>query len=294
MQYPAIAIAPYGTRFSGRYDRMSCDALIWPLGQPRRLQGATLAEMGEQDHLILYPRNEFHLRPFHRLNAKISLMVQEPRVIHGHHRRWLGLSHRKFFRVLTHDRALINRIPNGVFVPFGTTWVPDWQDRDLTKTRMCSLIASAKRSQEGHRLRHEIVDWARAEGLPLEAMGGGYAPFDAKADGLAPFRYSVVIENAREPDYFSEKLVDSVLCLTVPIYWGCPNIADYMPVEGMVICESAADIQKALRSMSEADYAARLPGLQAARPKAALWTDLERRTAEALRDSLRESQRKPF
>ncbi|QPM92138.1 glycosyltransferase family 10 domain-containing protein [Pseudooceanicola algae] len=286
MQNPAIAIAPYGTRLTGRYDRQPCDDLIWPLGQPDRLRGATLGEMTAGDHLILYPRNEFHLRPFHRLRAQISLMVQEPRVIHGHHRRWLRLSARKFFRVISHDRGLVDGLANGIFVPFGTTWVSDWKTRDLTKTGMSSLIASAKRSQEGHRLRHEVVDWAAGQGIDLQAMGGGYAPFDQKADGLAPYRYSVVIENAREPDYFSEKLVDAMLCLTVPIYWGCPNIADYIPTGGMVICDDINDIQTALRGMSVADYGARLPALMAARPEVARWTDLELRTAEALRDSL--------
>jgi len=34
---------------------------------------------------------------------------------------------------------------------------------------------------------------------------------------LTPYRYSVVIENVREPGYFSEKLVDALLCGTVPI-----------------------------------------------------------------------------
>lgn len=242
--------------------------------------------MGREDHLILYPRNEFHLRPFHRLKAKISIMVQEPRVIHARHRRWLKLTHRKFFRVFSHDRALVDALPNGVFVPFGTTWVPDWESRDLTKTKMCSLIASAKRSQVGHRLRHDIADWSAAEGIGLDVMGGGYAPFDEKADGLAPYRYSVVIENSREADYFSEKLLDALFCLAVPIYWGCPNIGDYIDTSGLIICESEAEIQAALRAMSEEDYAARVPALERAREQMRPYANLELRTAEAMVASL--------
>ncbi|WP_375176105.1 glycosyltransferase family 10 domain-containing protein [Pseudooceanicola sp.] len=283
---PAIAILPYGRLFGAGYLGIGCDDLHWPLGQPDRLRGKTLRDMQRTDHLIVYPRPALHLRPLFGLKARLSMMVQEPRVIHNDHRRLLRVTHRRFFRVLTHDRALIGRIPNGVFVPFGTTWVPEWRDLDLTKSRSCSLIASAKRSQEGHRVRHAIADHIRDSGLDVDVMGGGYAPFEAKSDGLAPYRYSVVIENAREPDYFTEKLIDAILCLSVPIYWGCPNIAEYFDPAPFVICETEAEIMAAMDQMSDADYAARLPGLQALRDQAARYGDLHLRTAEALRDSL--------
>ena len=82
-------------------------------------------------------------------------------------------------------------------------------------------------------------------------MGGGYKAFKQKADGLAPYRYSVVIENVRERNYFTEKLIDALLCGTVPIYWGCPNIGDFFDTTGMMICESEADIQAALDKYDE-------------------------------------------
>ena len=242
--------------------------------------------MGPEDHLLVYPRSEYHIKPFRRLKAKLSLMVQEPRCVHQKHRSLLRLSHRKFFRVLSHDKALVAGLPNGVFVPFGTTWVPDWQERDLSKSKSCALIASAKRSQEGHRLRHEIVEWARQETLDITALGGGYQPFQDKADGLAAFRYSVVIENGREPDYFSEKLIDALLCLTVPIYWGSPNIDAYIPTDAMILCETKRDIQAAMTQVSPQDYAARVSALHEARQAALKYFDLEGRSVAALVASL--------
>lgn len=280
---PAVAILPYEMRLRSGYERIACSQLIWPLGCPDRLQGGgVLADMVATDHLLVYPRSEYHLWPYWKLKAQVSLMVQEPRAIHQKHRSWLWLSHRKFFRVLSHDKALVGAVPNGVFVPFGTTWVSDWRDRDLSKSQSCSLIASSKRSQIGHRLRHEIVDWARAEGLDMTAMGGGYAPFAVNAEGLARFRYSVVIENVREPDYFSEKLIDSLLCLTVPIYWGCPNISEYLPTEALILCENADQVKAAVWAVSAEDYQQRRANLQQARQAALKYVDLERRSAEAL------------
>ncbi|WP_407495245.1 glycosyltransferase family 10 domain-containing protein [Pseudooceanicola sp. MF1-13] len=224
MSEPAIAVLPYGVLLGAGYLNLSCDDLEWPLGQPDRLRQKSLRDMTRDDHLIVYPRPALHYRPLFGLKARVSMMVQEPRAIHWDHRLLLRASWRKFHRVLTHDRDLISKIPNGVFVPFGTTWVPNWQELDLTKSKNCSLIASSKTSQEGHKLRHSVADYVKAQQLDVDVMGSGYRSFETKSDGLASYRYSVVIENVREPDYFTEKLLDALLCLTVPIYWGCPNI----------------------------------------------------------------------
>jgi len=279
---PALAILPYGRKLGLRPGAIPLDSLDWPLGLPERLAGGRLRDLAPTDHLLLWPRGTHHVRPGFGTRAKVSIMVMEPAAIHARHLARLRRSHRRFHRVLVHNRPLLEAIPNGLFLPYGTTWVPDWRTRDLTKTAMCSLIASGKRSQDGHRLRHRMAEEVRAEGLPVDVMGRGYRPFETKADGLAPFRYSIVIENVREPDYFSEKLIDALLCLTVPIYWGCPNIGDHVDTSGVILCDTADDIRAALAAMSEADYAARLPALEAARRDAAAFTDLEIRAARLL------------
>ena len=283
---PAIAVLPYGHRQGRRLCFTPLSDLHWPLGRPERLNQGTVGDMGADDHLIIFPKTCSHFDQRHGVRAKVSIMVVEPSIIHAKHLRLLRLSHRRFFRVLSFNRAFLSRIPNGLFLPYGTSWVPDWRDMRIEKTVMCSLIASAKRDSEGHKLRHRIVEHIRDRRLNIDVMGGGYAPFERKSDGLAPYRYSVVIENVREPNYFSEKLIDALLCLTVPIYWGCPNIGEYFDTSGMVICQSEEDIGAALAEMSEVDYAVRLPALEAVREVADGYTVLEQRAAEAVRASL--------
>ena len=151
---------------------------------------------------------------------------------------------------------------------------------------MCSLIASAKRDSAGHQLRHRIVDHIRATGRDVAVMGGGYAPFERKADGLAPYRYSVVIENVREPDYFSEKLIDALLCLTVPIYWGCPNLGDFIDTGPIIECANRDDIMRAIRNASETDFEQRLPSIRKLKPELEKFCDFETRAAKAIRDTL--------
>jgi hypothetical protein len=283
---PAIAVLPYGRQLGPRLAGVPVSDLVWPLGCPRRLEGARVGDMGVDDHLIVFPKTMTQLGLRRGTRARISLVLGEPSVIHAKHLALLRLTHRRFWRVLSFNETLLARIPNGIFFPLGTTWVPEWRDLARDKTAMCSLISSAKRDSTGHKLRHQIAGWAQSTSQDIAVMGRGYTPFERKADGLAPYRYSVVIENVREKNYFSEKLVDAVLCNAVPIYWGCPNLERFMDPAGIIQCRSGDEIRRAILAMSEEDFAARLPQLQDIQPVLAGYCDLEKRAAEAIYASL--------
>lgn len=276
---PAVAVLPYGKKLGYRPGQLPLDALNWPLGQPERLKGRLLKDLEADDHLVIYPASTAHIRPSFGTRAKVSMMVVEPRALQQRHYDRLKWSHKRFHRVLCANEPFLASIPNGAFLPFGSTWVPDWQDLDTTKTHNMSLIASSKRDLEGHVLRHETVEWATAEGLDVDVMGRGYKPFEVKSDGLAPYRYSVVIENVREPDYFTEKLIDAILCECVPIYWGCPNIDRFFDTSGMILCETEEEVHAAIRGADEDGFNARLPALRAIKEQAAHFGDLEKRAA---------------
>ncbi len=103
------------------------------------------------------------------------------------------------------------------------------------KPWMMSAIASTRDHIIGHRLRNDFVARVEAEIPEVEVFGRGRArPLEDKWDGLAPYRYSLVIENSSQPDYWTEKIADALLTYTVPLYFGATNIADYFP-EGSYI-----------------------------------------------------------
>ncbi len=280
-----VAILPYGRKLGVQPSRIPLRDLLWPLGEPAGIAGGCLGDLTADDHLIVFPRSHLHVRPSFGTRAGVSLLLTEPRAIHARQMRLLRVTYRRFHRVLTSDETLLSRLPNAVFFPFGSTWVPEWRELDTRKTAMCSLIASAKRSQPGHVLRHEIAGWARDAGVPVDVMGRGYRPIARKSDGLAPYRFSVVIENVRERNYFTEKLIDALLCRTVPIYWGCPNIGDFLDTRAMIICENAAEIRQAVNRMSQDVYLSHLPALDSVRPRADDYGDLYARAARAVRDA---------
>lgn len=278
-----VAILPYGSK-PKRLADVPLTQLNWPLGTPPDLLGC-VGDLGSGDHLILYPSTWIYGPRAWGISAKRSVMIVEPEAIHKKHMVALRYLHRSFHRIFTCNPQLLESIPNGQFLAFGGTWVADWETLDCTKSRMCSLIASAKRKQTGHRLRHALIDALAKNGPKLDLMGRGYNPFEKKAEGLAPYRYSVIIENVREPGYFTEKLIDCLLCEAVPIYWGAPDIGSFLDADGMILCASLGDLQRALSEMSEADYAARRTVIEANKRAATAYLNHEKVAALAVLDA---------
>jgi len=287
MKYaPAIAIIPYGTYPNFGLCDMSLDELDWPLGRPERLIHGTISDMEKTDHLITNPRKSVFLFPRFNVKAQISLVICEPDIIHQKYINWSSFLHWRFYKILTKSEILLKNIENGIFFLSGSTFIKDINSVNIAKTNLLSLIASKKNNLEGHKLRHEIVDYLSNINLEADIMGRGYKSFENKEDGLASYQYSIVIENNQESNYFTEKLIDCCLCETIPIYWGAPNIGNYFDVRGMIICKTAADIKIALNSISSVDYTSKLNWIKANRKKAMGYIDFEKRVATDIQKTL--------
>lgn len=282
MRDPYIAVLPYGYSLGPQVAQMPLATLHWPLGVPGGLAGI-VADLGPQDHLLVFPKTSMQLKWNWGTRAKISLLVVEPRVIHARHLRALRLTHRRFHRVFTHDAATLARLPNAQFLPAAVTWVPDYATLDFGKTAEVSLIASARRDTQGHQLRHDVVDALREEGLDVDVMGRGYAPFEQKHEGHAPYRFSVVIENVRADGYFTEKLIDALLCESIPIYWGAPDVDAHFDAGGLIACETLDEIMHAVRSSDSDRYDQMRPALMRAKTKAEGLRDYQVLAAKVLR-----------
>jgi hypothetical protein len=104
-------------------------------------------------------------------------------------------------------------------------------------------MISEKRQAPGHRLRHILAQHIlKTPGLPVDIYGRGcrfYRPLIAgdrrlkgEFQGKEPFlayRFHIAVENYSFSDYFSEKVIDPLLCESTPLYWGCKNIDKYFP-----------------------------------------------------------------
>ncbi|MDA8668193.1 glycosyltransferase family 10 [Alphaproteobacteria bacterium] len=103
------------------------------------------------------------------------------------------------------------------------------------KKNRISLVISNKNFSEGHKKRIKFVEELKK--LPIakyiDIFGHGYNNIPDKWDAIAPYKYHIVLENSVQPDYWSEKLADSFLGFSLPIYYGCPNIYDYFDKDSL-------------------------------------------------------------
>lgn len=99
-----------------------------------------------------------------------------------------------------------------------------------------SWVTSNKMVFRGHRSRMKFLSNIQKE-IKLDLFGYGIRPIDNKWDALAPYRYSLAIENYSNKYYWSEKIADCYLAWAMPIYYGCTRISEYFPPESMIIID---------------------------------------------------------
>jgi hypothetical protein len=74
--------------------------------------------------------------------------------------------------------------------------------------------------------------------------------------------FHVSIENCCEVNYFTEKLIDCFATYTVPIYIGCPNVADYFNMDGMIIAANHGELPAIINRLSPQDYWGRIGAMR--------------------------------
>ncbi len=108
------------------------------------------------------------------------------------------------------------------------------------KKNIISLMISDKYFSVGHQYRHILCSKILKSDLPVDIYGRGCKFYSflndsrikGNFDNLEPYLnyvYHIAIENHVTPHYFSEKIINPLLCETVPVYLGCKNIDSYFP-----------------------------------------------------------------
>lgn len=116
----------------------------------------------------------------------------------------------------------------------------DYKDYDFLsscpppeKTHTLSWVTSNLSVRKGHRKRLEFLESIRGR-IEFDLFGRGFNPVGDKWEALGPYRYSLAVENHRNPYYWTEKIADCYLAWTMPVYCGCTRIAELFPPESMV------------------------------------------------------------
>ncbi|MDB6174722.1 MAG: hypothetical protein JWL59_4033 [Chthoniobacteraceae bacterium] len=175
------------------------------------------------------------------------------------------------------DRGGIYRpAPPYVHLHLGKDWNYLNQAPEPRKPITLGIICSALDKLPGHqeRIRFlerldasdiEYVLWGR--GTAMERFRGYRGFVKSKWGVHAPCRYSIVIENSVAPFYWTEKIADSIVCYSFPLYHGCPNLDEFLPAESFEPFDiSRPDALDVLRAILKRDpYESRRKAIAEAR-----------------------------
>jgi hypothetical protein len=138
------------------------------------------------------------------------------------------------------------------------------------KRKFLTLIASRLRSKHPHQLyseREKVIRYFEARpDIPFDLYGRywGKRKFHSwrgtipdKLAVLKEYKFAFAYENSIEMGYITEKLWDCFETTVVPIYWGAPNVTDFIPEDCFIDRRkfvSDDDLLAFLESMTEEEW----------------------------------------
>jgi len=140
-----------------------------------------------------------------------------------------------FDLILSWKSKILQNCKNSEKFLFGGRFI-DENKLNIDKRNQITYLTSNKSFTSGHKFRQDIFNF-----LDSHDFDGEYEIFIHKSppriDKEIIFnnaKFSIVIENGQEDDYFSEKLIECLSTKTIPIYRGCPTISQYFDMGGFL------------------------------------------------------------
>jgi hypothetical protein len=130
----------------------------------------------------------------------------------------------------------------------------------LEKPKLLSVICSNVRWTNYHVKRISFVTELKKHFKDkLEWFGNGIKPIETKWEGIAPFKYHIVLENQEHYNVITEKLYDSYLGLSFPIYSGASNVFDHFPKDSLskIYTNDLKGTINTIEKVIEEDYASK-------------------------------------
>lgn len=115
---------------------------------------------------------------------------------------------------------------------------------ELKKEHKISWVTSNKNATKGHMRRMAFLNKIKDLEF-VHLYGRGIKDIDDKWDALSDATYTIAYENYSNDYYWTEKISDAFLSLSMPIYVGCKKISNFFP-EGSYIQIDPADKHIAL------------------------------------------------
>uniref|UniRef100_A0A6C0JFT8 Fucosyltransferase C-terminal domain-containing protein n=1 Tax=viral metagenome TaxID=1070528 RepID=A0A6C0JFT8_9ZZZZ len=150
--------------------------------------------------------------------------------------------------------------------PFVERFSHMWHNAPLkhtpVKNKAISMMVSEKNAQSGHKYRHDLISKILETSLPIDIYGRGCRYYEYLGDErikgefgeLEPYEsydFHICIENFETNHYFSEKITNSLMASTTPIYLGCRHIDEYFPDNVIRLSGNVNDDMELLKNIVE-------------------------------------------
>lgn len=251
-------------------------------------KGTLFVAAGAADHYVILnsmrPIGNGAHAPYERLPGRESVWAlhMEPEDYVSQLGYDRGEEHSLVSRFYTSSRALIAQggiyraSPPYVHFNLGRSW--DFLSKVAVPEKRVALgiISSDLTDLPGHVERIRFLEKLDASGIDYALWGRGdglkhfrnYRGFVlTKWHAHATSRYSIVIENSVSPLYWSEKVADALLAYSLPFYYGCPELARYLPGESVVPIDiNSPDVMDRIQeTLARDEYQKHLPAITSAR-----------------------------
>lgn len=218
----------------------------------------------EGQEISVYTDKSLNLENILKDPAKIKVAwLVECREVHPHaYLKILELSD-VFDYIFTFDEELLKMGDKFVKTPIGTSRIIDRHAKIYKKTKSTSMIVSKKKWCVGHKFRHDIVMGFRDPSL-VDMWGEAFKPMPqgAKILALAEYRYTISVENWQGDNYFTDKPTDPFRVGTVPVYWGPKNFSKFFNMDGVIVFETAEELNDIIPTLTEKRYQSMLPAIK--------------------------------
>ena len=108
-------------------------------------------------------------------------------------------------------------------------------NKNFVKNKILSSVCSSKLGRiTNHSRRFEFTQYAQKRIGELDVYGHGVKFISKKFQALDSYKFHLAIENYIGDHHWTEKISDAFLSECIPIYYGCPNIDAYFPIESII------------------------------------------------------------
>lgn len=223
------------------------------------------------------------------INPYNFIILNEPNELFGIH-DWVIENNHIFDCILTWSEDILNKCPQTILFPFGMSSM--WETPELyhninvnDKHLKVFFVCGVKNQIEGHKFRHKIYNQENKINIPHKWILS--CPIEEKNINFNDSMFHIAIENTKQPNLFTEKIIDAFLTKTIPIYRGCNNIGDFFDKNGIIEFNNEEELINIVNSLTEKDYWDRKEAIEYNYQMAEYWKDYYMRLIYILKEIIK-------